>query len=158
MLESKKKQILLYLNAYLKPLKSVILTIREFLKNEKKEFSKIIRTAWAEFYVEYDIAKLKKISLYLILLLWILFQAYYYNNHSHFFISHDEYVELKKILAEQESIENFYEDVIKGQQNKIKKLEHVVDENNRVTSSAKLIFFLSGLATYAFMMMWATWK
>lgn len=158
MFKTIKKQYLLYLNLFIKPLKLGMSTIKTFLINEKKEFSKIIKTAWAEFYVEYDIAELKKISLYLILLLWILFQAYSHNSNTNFFISQEEYVELRRIIEEQETMGAFYEDVMQGQHNKIKKLEHLVNENKKVTFSVKMVFFGLGLATYAFIMMWSTWK
>jgi hypothetical protein len=158
MFKTIKKQYLLYLNLFIKPLKLGMSTIKTFLINEKKEFSKIIKTAWAEFYVEYDIAELKKISLYLILLLWILFQAYSHNSNTNFFISQEEYVELRRMIEEQETMGAFYEDVMQGQHNKIKKLEHLVNENKKVTFSVKMVFFGLGLATYAFIMMWSTWK
>jgi len=158
MLKLIKKQYLLYLNKVTKPFKLSLVAIKTFLKNEKKEFSKIIKTAWAEFYIEYDIAKLRKLTLYFILLLWIAYQSYYYNNLTNFFISEEEYVALKGTIQEHENMESFYEDVMQGQHNKIKKLEQIVDEERKLTNSTKIVFYGLGLVTYAFMMMWLTWK
>src|SRR5690606_38975375 len=80
-------------NKFIKLLKQFLIklinNITRFLKNEKKEFSKIIK----EFWIEHDVGNLLIISSFILLIIWILIQAQYYG--SMFYIPYDDYINMQ---------------------------------------------------------------
>jgi len=123
--------------------------IKEFLKNEKKQFSKIIKDAW----VEYQMTDLFKISIFLILILWICYQAYYDTTQSH--VSYQEYSELKKTINELIQLNAVQEETLKEQHdtmNKMAKMVKIYKARSVAIDpvTASIVFMLGGTAGIIF--------
>jgi len=83
--------------------------INLWLKNEKKEIMSILKTFW----IEHEMTDLLIISLFLILIFLVGYQAYHDTSQSH--ISCNEYVQLKKTFNELTLINKAQEETLKEQ-------------------------------------------
>src|SRR5690554_5374104 len=119
--------------------------VANFLDNEKREFSKIIKNFWAE----HMIGDLLKISFFLFLILWIGFQAYHDTSQSH--LTHDDYLQIKKATDELYYIINTQEDVLKIQHEKMKKMAEDISYYRQASRSIHPftagIFVIIGIGT-----------
>ncbi len=95
-------------------------TIEKIVHNEKKEFSKIIK----EFWIEHQMTDLLKISIVLVLILWIFFLIYFDVSHSH--VKYDDLVQFKGTLDELVHINKTQGEIIEIQSEKIKQLSGTV--------------------------------
>ncbi|HXS59521.1 MAG TPA: hypothetical protein VN703_01775 [Candidatus Sulfopaludibacter sp.] len=126
--------------------------IEKFIDNEKKEFSKIIK----EFWIEHQITDLLKISIFLLLILWICFLIYFDARHS--YVTFDDLAQAKSILDEIIYINKTQEEIIEIQNEKINQMSGPFGQNKPsptkyafamtvVIASVFSVGFISGFVT-----------
>lgn len=130
-----------------------------FLKKKKEEYIKIIHEYQAMitiFWIEHQINDLLKISFVLFLILWVIFQSYYYGGMSH--ISYEKYLQIKKLLFTLEQKNEQYVNVIQTQNDEIenmtymlKKCQHRLHANIFSASMLLLIGSTLGLVVGGFL-------
>lgn len=99
----------------------------DLVKKKKNEYIKIIQDYQLKIiniWIEYQIGDLVKISLFIFLILWVMFQSYYYGGMSH--ISYEKYVQLKKLFVSLEQKNEQYLNAIQTQNNDIEIMNNVI--------------------------------
>jgi len=131
-------------NKFIKLLKQFLIklinNITRFLKNEKKEFSKII----TEFWIEHDVGNLLIISSFILLIIWILIQAQYYG--SMFYIPYDDYINMQDQIQNLKLENTQYKNTIQTQTKEIENLttayKHCKKSISASYVSASILLFL----------------
>lgn len=95
-------------------------TVEKFVDNEKKIFSKIIK----EFWIEHQITDLLKISILLLLILWLFFLIYFDVSHTN--VTYDDLAEIKNSIDEIVYVNKAQAEIIEIQSEKIKQLSSSV--------------------------------
>lgn len=117
----------------------VVDKLKKILEKEKEEYSKIITSFW----LEHQIGDLLKISIFLFLILWVLFQSHYYGG-GVFHISYDTYLQLKNLLFKLKQTNEQYLNAVQIQNEEIENISNLLKKCKRpgadpVTASMLLL-------------------